>query len=139
MYEQRDLEALGQHYMNHVVAMTAEELHSKADIAAELAWRDQEIERLRGEVERLRLELQSGENMNGILLKRDEGQKKQIESLTKERDELKLFHSQSIKNWQANNEKLEAEVAGLSGANKSLLMDCGRLEGENIGLKKEKL
>lgn len=35
------------HYSKHVSAMTSEELHSKHDIAIQLAWRDQEIERLR--------------------------------------------------------------------------------------------
>jgi hypothetical protein len=34
------------HYTRHVSAMTSEALHSKADIAIQLAWRDQEIERL---------------------------------------------------------------------------------------------
>jgi hypothetical protein len=34
------------HYSKHVSAMTTEDLHSKHDIAIQLAWRDQEIERL---------------------------------------------------------------------------------------------
>jgi len=49
-YAERDiiaLDELGNHYGNHAEAMTAEGLHSKSDIAAELAWRDAEIERLR--------------------------------------------------------------------------------------------
>ena len=37
---------MGQHYMNHVMAMTAEDLHSKAEIAEELAVRDMRIEAL---------------------------------------------------------------------------------------------
>lgn len=48
-YAERDHEALGQYYLNHVEAMTSEGLHSKADIAGELAWRDAEIDRLKGE------------------------------------------------------------------------------------------
>lgn len=39
------------HYCRHVVAMTSEELHSKHDIAKQLAWRDQQIERLKVELE----------------------------------------------------------------------------------------
>jgi hypothetical protein len=39
--------ALGDHYIRHCEAITVEDLHSKSDIAAELAWRDREIERLR--------------------------------------------------------------------------------------------
>ena len=46
-YAHRDHRALGEHYLRHVSAMTGEGLHAKSDIAAELAWRDAEIERLR--------------------------------------------------------------------------------------------
>ena len=42
---------LGQHYLNHVSAMTVEKLHSKSDIAIQLAWRDAEVERLEYAVE----------------------------------------------------------------------------------------
>lgn len=42
-YDPWDLEP---HYSKHVSAMTSKGLHSKADIAIQLAWRDQEIERL---------------------------------------------------------------------------------------------
>lgn len=33
LYDERDLEELGQHYTNHISAMTSENLHSKSDIA----------------------------------------------------------------------------------------------------------
>lgn len=48
-YAERDIMAddIGQHYAKHVNAMTTEGLHAKSDIAAELAWRDAENERLR--------------------------------------------------------------------------------------------
>lgn len=49
-YADRDVIQLdrdGGYYCRHVSAMTAEGLHSKADIAAELAWRDREIARLK--------------------------------------------------------------------------------------------
>ena len=45
-YASRDIRALGKHYTTHVEAMTAEGLHAKSAIAAELAHRDAEIERL---------------------------------------------------------------------------------------------
>lgn len=45
-YPDIDPETLGAHYEKHIVAMTVERLDSKADIAAQLALRDQEIERL---------------------------------------------------------------------------------------------
>lgn len=50
LYAERDAIKQGQHYLRHVEVMTAEGLHSKADIAAELAHRDIEIERLRNDL-----------------------------------------------------------------------------------------
>lgn len=47
LYAERDARKLGAHYLRHVMAMTVESLHSKADIAAELAYRDQLIDDLR--------------------------------------------------------------------------------------------
>jgi hypothetical protein len=43
----RSLTALEPHYSRHVSAMTSEGLHSKSDIAAELAFRDKELTALR--------------------------------------------------------------------------------------------
>ena len=63
-YEQRDVEELGQFYTDHVLAMTAEDLHEKPDIAAELAYRDAEIERLRSAMGRAIAKLSS--NYEGI-------------------------------------------------------------------------
>ena len=48
-YSDRDHQAQGVHYITHVGAMTAEGLHSKSSIAAELAHRDIEIARLHAE------------------------------------------------------------------------------------------
>lgn len=50
----RDVIRQGKHYTRHVMAMTSERLHSKADIAQELAHRDQVIEQLLAENEKLR-------------------------------------------------------------------------------------
>jgi hypothetical protein len=52
-YSKRDLLSLevnGEHYSKHVVAMTTEGLHSESSIAAELAYRDAEIDRLKKEI-----------------------------------------------------------------------------------------
>jgi chromosome segregation ATPase len=46
LYAERDHVTLGEHYTRHVSAMTGEALHAKSAIAAELAHRDAEIERL---------------------------------------------------------------------------------------------
>ena len=45
-YAKRDLEGLGKYYFRHLNAMTREGLHSKSDIAAELATRDMLIDHL---------------------------------------------------------------------------------------------
>lgn len=54
-YAEREIDSdeLFGHYARHVNAMTAEGLHGKSDIAAELAWRDARIEELAAHVERL--------------------------------------------------------------------------------------
>jgi len=49
-YADRDvigLDMKGNYFSRHMLALTAENLHMKADIAAELAWRDAEIDRLK--------------------------------------------------------------------------------------------
>jgi len=45
-YEKRDPMKLGEYFITHMEAMTAEGLHDKADIAAELAHRDMLIDSL---------------------------------------------------------------------------------------------
>ena len=44
LYAKRDAEGLGAHYLRHIAALTAEGLHDKCDIAAELAFRDMQLE-----------------------------------------------------------------------------------------------
>jgi hypothetical protein len=46
-YSQRDLIKLGKYFIRHMQAMTAESLQNKGDIAAELAWRDKKIDKLK--------------------------------------------------------------------------------------------
>ena len=53
LYPDQDHPALGDWYIRHVAAMTAEGLHAKSDIAAQLAWRDIEIARLQAQVAEL--------------------------------------------------------------------------------------
>ena len=45
-YAKRNVIALGNYYTRHVSAMTEEDLHEKSDIAAELAYRDKQIDAL---------------------------------------------------------------------------------------------
>ena len=61
-YAERDayeLDEAGNYYCRHVMAMTSEGLHGKSDIAAELAWRDQQIDALLAERDAMRLETAS--------------------------------------------------------------------------------
>ncbi len=58
LYARRDHQALGEHYLKHLGAMTAEDLHAKSDIAAELAYRDAHIEHQERELAAARAELE---------------------------------------------------------------------------------
>ena len=49
-YEDRDSIALGQLYVDHVMAMTAEGLQGKSAIADELAWMDLQIKMLKEDI-----------------------------------------------------------------------------------------
>ena len=63
LYADRDIMKLddeGGYYFKHVSAMTGESLHCKSDIAAELGWRDREIDRLKM--------LVKGRNLDGSLI-----------------------------------------------------------------------
>ena len=52
-YAERDIIEQGDYYSRHTSAMTVEGLHSKSDIAAELAHRDIQIDALRARVAEL--------------------------------------------------------------------------------------
>jgi hypothetical protein len=61
-YKERDhmfLDKDGNYYSKHVLAMTKEGLHDKSDIAAELAYRDHDIAKLRELCDEMAKELQS--------------------------------------------------------------------------------
>lgn len=57
LYAEREIRALGQRYANHMLAMTAERLETKGAIAAELAWRDWQLECERDARQRLEAQL----------------------------------------------------------------------------------
>ena len=52
-YGGRDFVALGDYYLRNTNAMTAEGLHAKSDIAAELAHRDMQIDALKARCDKL--------------------------------------------------------------------------------------
>jgi hypothetical protein len=74
-YAERDASALdeaGGYYIRHVSAMTKEGLHSKSDIAAELAFRDMQIDQLNQRINQLLTErnatgLAIDHALNGVL------------------------------------------------------------------------
>lgn len=51
IYPSQDSESLGKHYSRHIGAMTSESLHSKSDIARQLAIRDKMLAALWAEYE----------------------------------------------------------------------------------------
>ena len=53
-YAKRAVMGIMAHYAKHVQAMTAEGLHEKSDIAAELAWRDAQLESCNTQLAELR-------------------------------------------------------------------------------------
>lgn len=53
LYDQRDTATLGHHYDRHLQALADEGVSNPAQVAAELAHRDQELERLHGMIEML--------------------------------------------------------------------------------------
>lgn len=57
-YKQRDVEELEPFFSAHLNAMTEQNLNSKRDIAAELAFRDMEIEGLNDQVDELESEIE---------------------------------------------------------------------------------
>lgn len=101
------------HYGSHVHAMTAEKLHSKSDIAVELAWRDMKIsdllaklEAAEKEIHDLRMKLSDA----GCLLVE---WKQRVEKADKERDELEM--SLNVANdatgiWKGRAEAAEARL-----------------------------
>ena len=68
LYAERDIIEQGKHYSQHTSAMTGEGLHSKSDIAAELAHRDIEIERLQARVSELEAEEEGAKEAFGVIV-----------------------------------------------------------------------
>lgn len=110
LYAERDamqLDQAGGFYCQHVRAMTAEGLHSKSDIAAELGWRDMQIAKL----ESYRIAFTEWHNKTGWV----QGDKRfdVIRPWGKHRaDAMKLY----IEHLESKLVALAAENAGLKNA-----------------------
>lgn len=65
-YDERDVIALdrkGNYYIRHVAAMTAEQLHDKSEIAAELAYRDWLIDDLLKQLDEYKVNFENHEEL----------------------------------------------------------------------------
>jgi hypothetical protein len=97
-YAERDASALdeaGGYYIRHVSAMTKEGLHSKSDIAAELAFRDMQIDQLNQRINQLLTErnatgLAIDHALNGVLPKQHGllSRLQMLSTIAVQRDEL---------------------------------------------------
>ena len=97
-YEERnamELDRLGGFYTRHVVAMTKEGLNSKADIAAELGYRDMVIDQQQSEINALKAQV---ERLRSI-----------VASLKSLADSY--FNRQSLEDYDAKRLEHDAEVA----------------------------
>lgn len=98
LYADRRPWDLEPHYSAHVMAMTAEDLHSKADIAAELAFRDKEIERLCAEAKILKHHHDQWMDAANGLLKTNDALRAEVEQLKSIRDSVvAVLHSDLVK------------------------------------------
>ena len=87
-YEERnvvELDEIGNHYSNHVSAMTSEGLYSKSDIAAELGYRDAMIDSLKSK-------LQSAEQERDQLKAQVNGMKQAIDDLVRDSEGVAGLH-----------------------------------------------
>jgi len=118
-YPEKDAQELGQHYLNHVSAMTVEKLHSKSDIAIQLAWRDQEIESLQAELEQVKGKLDYWYEEAGRL------------------DTNVRFQVEQKEKLQAELEKVKGELVDLIGIHSYKVNEAKKLEAENAELKEK--
>lgn len=92
LYAERDAKAMGEAYTMHIVAMTAEGLDSKADIAAELAYRDLQILELEQQLADTESRLETAVDVNSLysnkLTERDKLLDKCLETLNKQANHL---------------------------------------------------
>lgn len=83
-YAERNPMELEPHYSKHVQAMTSENLFSKSDIAAELAFRDKQIEEMDKEFQELHYKLVKSESHNVNLTHHYKGKIAELESKLKQ-------------------------------------------------------
>ncbi len=103
MYDlDRDASDLGDFYTAHVDAMTREKLHAKSDIAAELAFRDQRIERLElalAEAEELLSTVINSNDIGGAWFERTEAALATIQEL---RERRAMTKEEFKARWESN-------------------------------------
>lgn len=115
-YEDRNAWDLEPHYSKHVSAMTGEGYHGKAAIAAELAHRDNETERLQARVGVLDADNRDCEERNNRLRLINAEQVEMIERLTAEVETYKgraEVWEDAARACQKRAERLQARVERL--------------------------
>jgi hypothetical protein len=125
-YAERDIIKQGEYYGRHVSAMTGEGLHEKCDIAAELAHRDIEIDRLKDEIAQWRLacrEHEYGISDTHVRLLEEENA-----ALRTELEKLTNKLNENSQNFQIECQK--EEIGLLRAQVATLKADKERLEGE---------
>ena len=79
----------GGYYCRHVSALTEEALHAKSDIAAELGWRDLQIDTLTAHAENQAKELQLAQRFYSIVVKERDFERERSYRLEEELAEYK--------------------------------------------------
>lgn len=96
-YDERNALSLGNYYSRHVHAMTVESLHSKSDIAAELGYRDKQIDELNAKLFDQSILLDAAISRAEATKKREKHANASIDVLTAKNAELEGRLQQPIK------------------------------------------
>lgn len=127
-YAERDayeLDKAGNYYCRHVSAMTGEGLHSKSDIAAELGWRDMQIDAL----------LAENESLRGLYKMHQQTETREMRDLRAERDAL-LAERDALKALLVSSREFVAAYVNSSffgpNARKQLEAIDAALQGEQL-------
>ncbi|KXJ61664.1 MAG: hypothetical protein AXW14_08620 [Alteromonas sp. Nap_26] len=113
-------------YGEHVSAMTSEKLHSKSDIAAELAWRDEQLTKTNERVKELERELKESDDDLCVTQKQSskyEAALEEVQSIFVDNDACPLFEpfdAKNLSNW-LNKFAIEKKIEAVESLNNFLL------------------
>ncbi|MBP0998425.1 hypothetical protein J8629_15340 [Serratia fonticola] len=122
-YDERNAMALGDYYGRHVHAMTVESLHAKSDIAAELGYRDKQIDELNVKLFDQSILLDAAISRAEAAGRREEHLKADVAVMGNRIAELETGHSEAAKqisSWRnlakQNIAEREKDIAALEAA-----------------------